>query len=57
FSEDLDFSLIEKKNYTFNKFSGDLYRELENYGFKLDIKKKDFAYTQFMLLLESTVED
>ena len=46
FSEDLDFSLIEKKNYKFNKFSGDLYRELENYGFKLDINKKNSKIVQ-----------
>jgi len=46
FSEDLDFSLIEKKNYIFNKLSGDLYRELENYGFKLDINKKDSKIVQ-----------
>lgn len=41
FSEDLDFSLIEKNRYRFDKLVSDLSRELTNYGLHADITKKD----------------
>lgn len=39
FSEDLDFSLINKKGYKFDSFLKKIAYELEKYGFSVEIKK------------------
>jgi len=39
FSEDLDFSLINKKGYKFDSFLGKITYELRKYGFSVEIKK------------------
>lgn len=48
FSEDLDFSLFMKKGYEFNKLCLDLQRSLTNYGFDIEVKKKDQKTVQSM---------
>jgi len=37
FSEDLDFSLFDKKGYHFERLTKSLFRDLTDYGFQLDI--------------------
>jgi predicted nucleotidyltransferase component of viral defense system len=39
FSEDIDFSLIEKKGYDFNKLLQKLCYQLKSYGFDVDLKE------------------
>lgn len=39
FSEDLDFSLIEKKAYGLDRLAADLLRELTNYGLQVELTK------------------
>lgn len=41
FSEDLDFSLINKKNYSFKNVTGILEKELNRYGLKVESAKKE----------------
>jgi len=46
FSEDLDFSLIRKKGYNFNKFSTAIEYQLKKYGLSVDVKKNDLKIVQ-----------
>lgn len=46
FSEDLDFSLIRKKDYNFNKFSTAIEYQLKKYGLSVDVKKSDLKIVQ-----------
>ncbi|MCJ7645794.1 nucleotidyl transferase AbiEii/AbiGii toxin family protein [bacterium] len=46
FSEDLDFTLIRKKGYNFNKFSRAIEYQLEKYGLNIDVKKNDLRVVQ-----------
>ena len=46
FSEDLDFSLIEKTGYSFKKLTGDISAELINYGLQADIMAQDSKTVQ-----------
>lgn len=41
FSEDLDFSLIKKEGYNFQRLVNDIHRQLANYGIKVSSKVKD----------------
>jgi len=46
FSEDLDFSLIRKKRYNFNKFASAIEYQLKKYGLGVDVKKNDLKTVQ-----------
>jgi predicted nucleotidyltransferase component of viral defense system len=41
FSEDIDFSLIQKKGYDFSKLLYNLQYQLKKYGFDIDVKEND----------------
>lgn len=46
FSEDLDFSLTEKKGYIFNDFVSDIELQLEKHNLNIEIKKQDVKTVQ-----------
>jgi len=46
FSEDLDFSLIQKKGYNFNKFSRAIEYQLKKYRLSVDVRKSDLRVVQ-----------
>lgn len=50
FSEDLDFSIIQKEGYDFNKLSQNLEHQLEKYGLKADFKENDQKIVQSIML-------
>ena len=57
FSEDLDFSVIQKKGYNFSKFISSIEFHLKKFGFHVDIKFKDqktvqSVYVKFVGLLQ-----
>jgi len=49
FSEDLDFSLIQKRGYNFNKLSGTIQGQFKKYGFNVDVKENDRKIAQTMM--------
>ena len=57
FSEDIDFSLIQKQGYNFNKFIKSIEFHLQKFGFQIEIKLKEKkvvqnAYVKFIGLLQ-----
>lgn len=50
FSEDLDFSIIQEKDYDFNKLLQDLQYQLKKYGLNVDVKENDQNIVQTIML-------
>lgn len=49
FSEDIDFSLMQRKGYNFNKFSKAVQYQLKKYGFNIDVKENDRKVVQTIM--------
>ena len=49
FSEDIDFSLIQGKGYSFNRFSEAVQYQLRKYGFNIDVKENDRKTVQTIM--------
>ena len=50
FSEDLDFSITQRKGYSFHKLSQDLQFQLKKYGLDIDVKENDQKIVQSIML-------
>ena len=50
FSEDLDFSVINKKGYDFTELISSLHREFKLYGLEMKVKTKTFNTVQSSML-------
>ena len=50
FSEDLDFSLIQKRGYNLDKLAKTVQYQLQKYGFDIDIKKNDRKNVQILMV-------
>jgi len=49
FSEDLDFSLIQRRGYNFSKFSKAIQYQLKKYGFNVDVKENEGKVVQTIM--------